>query len=208
MTTIITRVYKDEAAAQGVAEALRTAGHPAGAISLIAKGQGDIEQQLASARVPAQAVAAYAKAVKGGKALVVARAEITPFGAARNARQVMDAHEPITIAGAVPEHIADGPAASNARAPSILADHRRFLSTDMDPGRKKPHRFFSDSLGFRLLSDRKPAEGTVMKGGAFMSQRFWSGPLLKKEPRKSSVMPGAPYMSQSFWPAKLVTRRD
>ena len=85
MTTIITRLYKDLATAQGVASDLTSAGHLAGNIAVISRdGAGTDEARMLEARVPKASVAAYAPGIAKGAALLVVRAPFAPIGTARH----------------------------------------------------------------------------------------------------------------------------
>ncbi len=92
MTTIISRLYKDQKTADAVAAGLAHEEFPAGTYDVIAAGD-DTEARITAAGVASASAAAYAPNVDAGNALVVCRAPFTPFGAARVAMQVMDGKE-------------------------------------------------------------------------------------------------------------------
>jgi hypothetical protein len=89
MTTIVTRLYADATTAEQAATALKLQNHPDGNIDVIAAGKG-AEAAMVDAQVPEGSAASYAKAMKSGNSLVVCRAPVTPFGAARNAMATLD----------------------------------------------------------------------------------------------------------------------
>ncbi|MEM7744943.1 MAG: hypothetical protein AAF409_14645 [Pseudomonadota bacterium] len=92
MTTIISRLYKDQKTADAVAAGLAHEEFPAGTYDVIAAGD-DTEARITAAGVAPASAAAYASNVDAGNALVVCRAPFTPFGAARVAMTVMDGKE-------------------------------------------------------------------------------------------------------------------
>ncbi|MFK7876038.1 MAG: hypothetical protein AB8B71_09710 [Paracoccaceae bacterium] len=89
MTTIVTRLYADKVTAEQAVTALKLQNHPDGNIDMIASGK-DAQAAMISASVPEDSAASYAKAMSSGAALVVCRAPVTPFGAARNAIATLD----------------------------------------------------------------------------------------------------------------------
>lgn len=231
MTTIVTRAYKDLDTAKAVAEALRAEGHPARDMDLFAKGDKDLAEKLAAAKVPGEAVAAYVKAIEGGRPVVVARAEITPFGAAATAKKVVDSFNPVAVEGVGGDFYVStvpisGPAAS------IKGDHGLIWTTREEIAGRRGY-FFSSNFGWKMLSDRKPAPGIVYKGthhfaagffGGLLSSRKpaegtvytgkkhftegWFGGLLSdRKPAEGLVMKDHPHMSQRFWPAPLLSQR-
>ena len=95
MTTIITRAYKDQKAANAVADALRAKSFPESTFDVISgKGAAD---SMATAGVSEAEAAVYGPMVDGGNAVVVVRAPFTPFGAARTAMQIADAGGPLEV---------------------------------------------------------------------------------------------------------------
>jgi hypothetical protein len=205
MTTIVTRAYKDLETAKAVVEALRAEGHPARDMNLFAKGEADLEAKLAAAKVPASAAAAYAKAVEGGKPVVVARAEITPFGAAATAKRVLNSFNPVAVAGADGDFYVStvpmsGPAAS------IRTDHGLIWTRPEEIAGKRGYRF-SSNFGWKLLSDRKPAEGAIYKGRKHFTEGWFGGLLSTRKPAEGTIKKDHPHMSKSFWPSALLSDR-
>jgi hypothetical protein len=92
MTTIITRLYADKAAAEAVVHALHGLGLDSDEVTLVAGG--DAEARLRSLRVSAKDAPAIAAGVAKGHAAVVVAAPFNPVGIALKATRLMDAHHP------------------------------------------------------------------------------------------------------------------
>jgi hypothetical protein len=205
MTTIITRLYADKKAAGAVTKALHDAGFPKGTVDVIEAGSG-AAAALMAARAGAETAAAVAGKLDGGKAAVVARAPVTPFGAARAAMQIMDDADPIGVTGAAAsEYIRETPRGDILL--SILSDHPRWFTPDMGPGKGRARGTVSSAFGLRTLSrerERRPA----IRGGAFISTKVLPFPLLKAKSGSSSAMSGGgtPFSTLLGWPT--VSRRD
>lgn len=95
MTTIITRIYSDEKAANAVADALRARSFPESTFDVVS-GSGAADK-MQTAKVGAAEAGVYGPMIDGGNALVVVRAPFTPFGAARTAMQICDAGGPVAV---------------------------------------------------------------------------------------------------------------
>jgi hypothetical protein len=201
MTTIITRLFKDEAAARTAARKLQFKGFPARSIFVIPGGM-DAEAKMKRAEVHTSTAKKYAEALGSGGAVLAIAATYKPLGAARIAREYLAGQDTVDVGKVTEEHfVKDKP----DRAPSVLKDHPRFFtaspaSTDYKGG------LITGGMGFRLLSKHR-TKRSVMSGGRFMSRVFWPMPLLSRKPRSKSVMAGGRYMSQSFWPAPLISSR-
>lgn len=229
MTTIVTRAYKDLDTAKSAVEALRAEGHPKRDVDLIKKGDSDIEGKLAAAKVPAEAVPAYAKAIEDGKPVVVARAEITPFGAAARAKQVLNDFNPVTVKGADGDFYAG---AVDMSGPGATIDPKHALQlTRPEAIREMRDWKFSNLFGWRLKSERRPSDQAVYRGRKMFSEGFF--PLLSKrrppegaiyrerklftegfypilsdrKPAENVIMRDHPFMSQRFWKQPLLTDR-
>jgi hypothetical protein len=205
MTTIVTRAYKDLDTAKAVAEALRAEGHPARDMDMFAKGEADLAGKLAAAKVPADAVPAFVKAIEGGKPVVVARAEITPFGAAATAKRVLGSFNPVAVEGTDGDFYLStvpltGPAAS------IRTDHGLIWTRPEEIAGKRGYRF-SDNFGWKLLSDRKPREGTIHSGRKLFTEGWFGGLLSSRKPAEGTIKKDHPHMSKAFWPAPLLSER-
>lgn len=207
MTTVITRLYADEEAARAIARRLGWEGLPARALQVIS-GDGMARDAIAgkmrTAGVHETAVSAYSERVAGGNALLVVRATYKPLGAAQIARDVTARTKTIDVAGVVDDHyFADPP----DKAPSVLKDHPRFLSLDLDPGEYKGGPI-SAELGIPLLTRghrNRPLH--VYKGGKHVSRMFWPMPLISRKKKANSAIHGGRYMSKLFWPMPLISRK-
>lgn len=197
MTTIITRLYADTRTAEKVVDELKAGDIPARGIDLIADAgeHGSVKARMVDAHVPEDSAAKYAPHVEGGNALVVVRAEFTPVGAARAAKKIVNAH-PSIDAGVEDEDYYITKAMPKEHAPSILKDHPRFLSGDMDPG--KPRRgLISPIFGLPLLT-RHRKRRSVMEDHRHVSTRILPMDLVTRHPRKPSVMQGGYKFSEAL----------
>ena len=190
MTTVSSRAYADTATAEGVVTALKEAGFPDANIDLIQGGGGSLQKSMIAARVPEEAVDAYVSVLSPGTALVVARSELTPFGAARTAMSIMNAAAPLPVALETQDHyIREQPDRDLFIGLSILKDHPRFLSSDMNPRNNANRGLVSTAFAWPLLTAPRRRH-SAMSGGGFMSQRILPFPLLSDKPRKNSVIRG------------------
>ncbi|MEP1519361.1 hypothetical protein [Ascidiaceihabitans sp.] len=202
MTTIITRLFQDEATAQDVAERVIFRGVPSRATSVISADTPDLHAKMDAALVHPSAQDAYAKQIKDGRALVVVRATYKPLTAATIVRDMMAQRNAIAVDGVVDDYyMPDGP----QRASSVLKEHPHFLTV------RSSRTGYAGGpvtvgLGFRLLSERKTKTSAKGKSGA-RSRWFWPMPLLSKKSRSSSVISGGRYMSRAFWPMALLSKK-
>lgn len=208
MTTVITRLYADERTANMVAQRLRWEGLPARAVEVIAGAGSDrpsLEVRMSRARVHESAVSAYADRMADGSALLVVRATYKPLGAARITREVTARSKPVEVHGVVDDHfVPDGP----DHAPSVLKDHPRFLTLDLDFGEYKP-RPISEEFGIPLLTRghrNRPLH--VFRGGKHVSRLFWPMPLVTSKRKVNSAISGGRHMSKLFWPMPLLSHKE
>lgn len=196
MTRIITRVFTNVADAEMAVRRLSMKGLPRRNREIILKGD-DAEAQMRRARVHESAIAAYAKHLDKGHALLVVLASYKPLGVARITREIVENLNPLDMGDVVEDYAVKW---EPEKAPSVLKDHPHFLTLpDMPmPGR------LSDSFGMPMLKARKP-KNNLMSGGKRMSRMFWPTPLLSKKERSLSVMRGGRQMSKAFWPGKLIS---
>ena len=124
MTTIITRLYKDEQTANGVAQALLENHFRQKMLDVIVKG-GDTETLMTEAKVPAGVAAGYAEGINGGNALLVVRA---PFGGSEEARMIVD--QTVSISGDSTYLAAQNP---RRIKDYILTDHPHIMTTPEFP---------------------------------------------------------------------------
>ena len=76
---------------------------------------------------------------------------------------------------------------------SVMTDHPRFLSSDMNPRANANRDLVSRALHWKLLSDPKP-RNSAWSGTTFMSQKILPFPLLKAHKSGNSVIPGGKRM--------------
>lgn len=204
MTTIISRLYPDNRTATTIAGDLRTAGFPAGQVDVVHPGP-DMAAQLSAAQVPDATAAAYVGAASAGNAVVVARAEVTPLGAALRAMDIVDSHPSIHVAGADPNAYVRQTARGDLYL-SILDDHPRWFSSDIRPGSGLAPGLISAAFGMRMLREHRTGRSAI-SGGRFMSRAFWPQKLISEHRTKRSAMSGERYMSRWFWPMPLISHK-
>jgi hypothetical protein len=180
MTTIITRLYPDEATAQAVAGQLTSAGHAARTIDVITAG-ADLHGRLAAARVPDASAAAYAGGISAGNALLVVRAPFNPIGAANHAMSVVDRAASID-AGVVNENAYVREQVRSDLFLSVLTDHPLFFTPDMGARKRGP---VSEAFGMRLLSRNVTKTSAVGKG-----RRILTGSAPRSKTSHSASMTG------------------
>lgn len=204
MTTVITRLYADQNAAEAVARRLRFEGFPGNAVQVISAGGMDrdaLVDKMSRAMVPGEAAAGYAGKVEGGNSLLVIRATYRPLGAAQIARDTV-ARSPALDSGVTPEEswVKDGP----DHAPSVLKDHPRLMTLPIEPEDYRPG-LISEQLGIPLLS-RPKARTSAIRGGRHVSKAFWPMPLVTRNRKANSAMHGTRHMSKAFWPMPLLSK--
>jgi hypothetical protein len=203
MTTIVTRLYDSADTAHAAANALTDMGLPASYVDIITEG-GDTAARIGAARVNRDSVGALAAQVRGGRALLVARAPFQPIGMARSVMIIADKFNPIPVPGVdANEYIREKP--KDELFLSILKDHRRFLSSDMDPGQSRQRGTISSAFGFKTLSRHRESNSAI-SGGAFMSTKFLPFPLLSRSRTKTSASGGRTISERLGW--ATVSRRS
>jgi hypothetical protein len=191
MTTIITRLYKDLATAQGVAAELTSAGHDSGTIDVISRdGEGTAEARMEEARVPKASAAAYAADVAKGAALLVVRAPFAPMGTARHAIRVVN-RTPTIAVGLADEDVYIREQPKVETTGSVLSGTVFYMSN--------PHRSMTHGhvMGSNPLLASKPRNSAI-PGGAYMSTKFWPGKLLSAPKEKTSAIRGGMLISSLF----------
>ncbi len=213
MTTIISRLFADAETAEAAARELRAAGHDPATIRIVSPDAQDSETSLA-ARIAAAGVGSvsagrYAAAVAadpshGGSVLVV-RAPFTPFGRARSAIRIADAHAPVAVAGVnANQHVANRP------DPRIfhpaIGRHAHVMTRDMPPYIERRRGTVSSAFGVPLLWRRSMPRAALLPGKA-MSRLFWPLPLIwRRRPSRGTLATGR-HLSRLFWPMPLLPRR-
>ncbi len=222
MTMIIIRLYKSSDAADSAASKLRSAGFADKFIDVIthnraARDERTLEELMSEAGLGKAAIAACSKALAKGQALLVAR---PPFGSMLEAAAIVDTVESIPVEGTESRGVADYETRI-ALLPTILRDHPRFLSQDLDSRPNHSYGTVSDAFGLRLLSKPRQRMSAARRTGHVstrylrfplltsgpISTRFLRYPLLLKRARKMSVMPddGMRFSSIIGWP--LLSKR-
>lgn len=187
MTTVVSRLYDQVETATRVADQLRAKGFPENTLSVITTPDAGM---IAAARVGEAATAAYARAMKAGQALLVCRAPVTPFGAARVAMAVADSEAWIDAGrGKCNEYIREV-ADLDTQTPRILPNHPMMMTRDDYVGSGWSSWRMSDVFGFPTVSPRRDYKLSVLKGTRYMSRGFWPRPLLSAKPRPSRVISG------------------
>jgi hypothetical protein len=179
MTTIITRLYPNTAAAQAVVNALLESGHDQDTIDVIARdGASNAMDRMRHARVGAAAAAAYADHIGTGRALLVVRAGFNPIGAARNAMKITAKYPSIDVGlHDENEYIREDPDPSMRN--SVMRGHPLFMTN--------PHRpaFHGHILGSNpILPPRE--KRSAIAGGAFMSTKFWPMRLVSETAKEGT----------------------
>jgi hypothetical protein len=146
MTTIITRLYKDEQTANGVAHALLDNNFRRNMLDVIVRG-GDTGALMAEAKVPGSVAEAYAEGIESGSALLVVRA---PFGAAEKAGIVVDETEALSgdstyLKAETPRRLTD----------YILTSHRHIMTSPEFPALYPGTQFFAKFPFAHLIPGHK-----------------------------------------------------
>jgi len=220
MTTIITRLYESEAQAGNVVDKLKAEGFPENTYDVITSADASA---MEAAHVGAEAAATYAGKMDPGNALLVVRAPFVPFGAARAAMTAADSEPSIDMGGMNQNVHVEIEQKEVSR--KILTDHPLFLTSKERP--KTQHKTVSESLGFSLLSDRKPASNSIRHGhwanflfplishrkptGQTIRHGFWANfavpHLTKKDTSKLSIRKGGGFPLSEIFGWKLIIRR-
>lgn len=206
MTTVFTRLYETEKAAEKVKARLHFERLPRNAVRLFKAGVHDrdtLVDKLTREGVPESAAGRYADAMQAGNTLLVAKATYKPLTATTITRNALAEYAALD-AGVAPEESYMPDRAS--KTPGVMTDHPLFFTTPYVPGHSK-HVPISTAWGLPLLAQKRK-KSSVIRGGRTMSKAFWPTPLLSQKRRKKlSVMSGGRYMSRGFWPMPLLSRR-
>ena len=191
MTTIITRLYPDAAAAQTVAGVLAADGQAYTGIDVITRdGAGTIADRLRKARVGATAAAAYAGPVADGKALLVVDAPFAPLGTALRAIRTVNRYPSISV-GLADEDV------YIREEPETIMDGRVYRGTVFFMS--NPHRSLPTGhiLGSNPIIHSRPRNSAI-RGGAYMSRWFWPMKLVSKPKVGTSALRGTWLFSSMF----------
>lgn len=195
MTTIITRLYADADTAQRAASAVQAARLSRRDVDVIAQSSGGAPtmERMRSAKVSRTTAEAFAPRVDQGAALVVVRAGFNPRGAALISKRILDEHEPVEAGDDV--YIRHEP--KRELALSILEDHPRFLSKDMEPGRRPRTGPTSHIFGTRLLLEHRERRSAIHNGKPITTM-FVPAPLILAHRTKRSAIEGGMLISKMF----------
>jgi hypothetical protein len=191
MTTIITRLYPDLATAQGVVAALMANGHASSTIDVITKGgDGSPEDRMLSARLPKASAAAYAPGIAKGAALVVVQAPFAPIGTARDAMRVVNRTPAINV-GIEDEdvYIREQP-----KVETMGKVQRGTVFYMSNPYKRLGHGHILGSNPILPAKERTSA----IRGGAYMSTKFWPMKLVSTGRQASSAISGGFLFSSMF----------
>lgn len=177
MTTIVSRLFADVAAAEAAVQALVEAEATSAGAEIVTAEGGPSATRIAALDVDEDAAATYAAHIDQGAALVVVRAEFAPLGVARAAMETLDALEPLDV-GVANENRYLTVQPKMGMHSSVIGDHPRYL-TFSEGGRKRGLVF--NALGIKALSARKERR-SVLSGAPFMSSKII--PLLDGSRRK------------------------
>lgn len=177
MTTIITRLYSDEAAAAAV-EALVRGGIDAQGIRTITAGEGAVAAMRA-ARVSAIAAATYHGAMQAGQSLVVAEVGFNPIGAARRAMKILARHPSVDV-GLMTEDDYVTEYAQTDTTGSVIPGGRLMMT---NPFARPSH---GHILGANPILPSRPRTSAI-KGGAHVSKVFWPMKLVTRKTSQSAM---------------------
>jgi len=187
MTTIITRLYADDAAAVAVA-ALVQGGIDRDGIRTVTAGEGAMAAMRA-ARVSAVAAAAYAGAMQAGQTLVVAEVGFNPVGAARLAMKILARHPSVDVGLATQDDYIEEMVEIETTG-SVFRGGRLVMS---NPFARPSH---GHILGANPVI-RGRVSTSAIRGGAYMSKAFWPMKLVSHK-SSSSAMSGTFLVSNLF----------
>ncbi len=191
MTTIITRLFKDTAAAQAAMNDLLDRGHSGSNIEVISGGgDASLSDRIRTARVNARSASVYAPLVAKGHALLVVRAPFNPMGAARDAMRTLDRHSTVAVAGVdANDYIREEP----------RTDVRRNLYPGTVFFMSNPHRPLGHGhvMGQNQILPSRPRTSAIA-GGGYMSTKFWPMKLISTARERRSVIEGTFHFSSIF----------
>lgn len=203
MTTIITRLYADVTAAQAVVTALVNSGHRPATIDVITRdGPLPATDRMRAARVPSASAMAYAPSIAEGCSLLVVTAPFAPIGTARHAIMVVNRYPGISVGLAKEDvYLREDPKVEISG--KILQGKTFFMS---NPYRATGH---GHVFGSNPVLPSKPRTSAI-RGGAYMSTKFWPGKLLSAPKERTSAIRGDWQLSSLFglptiirdWPSR------
>lgn len=200
MTTIITRLYKDEKTANGVKQTLLDSKFRDSMVDVL----GADADAMGAAGVPSKLQAAYSKAMSSGNAMVVVRA---PFGGAQAAYGIVDDVESIDIGPAKQSAYVETDMSAHYNN-SILRDHPRFMSSGMYPSLSRGRSMIAMLFGKPLKHKKLNVNNSLYRG-----TKYWANfplPHLSKKPRNinNSIYRGTKFWANFPLPHLVSNQRD
>lgn len=193
MTTIITRLYEDEEAAEGAAGALRADGFGEDTFEVVsgkkrsAKGK-EVPDRIGAAISDTGSAAALTEKVQGGNALLVVRA---PFGTALTAKRVLATTPSIDAGVAQTERYDGGPSTGG----SVMSGGELYMSWDGFPPLSSGRTPFSSYLTMSVLSAPKRKDNLRTKNVQIMPWKPLSDWKLGTKPSREPL----PFSSMIGW---------
>lgn len=198
MTTIITRLYPDSAAANAARASLLDIGQSDGTIQIItANTAGGAVGAMKAARIGSASAATYARAMTGSQALLVVQAPFNPMGTARNAIVCLSGHPAMNV-GLDDEDVYLREYPGVQLSNKVMTNHPLLMS---NPFRKLPH---GHIFGSNPVI-RSKARTSAIRGGGYMSRFFWPMKLTSAPKERNSVIRGG-FLFSSLFGLPLVTR--
>jgi hypothetical protein len=191
MTTIITRLFPDSAAANAAMAGLLDIGQREETIQIItASTAGGAAAAMKAARVSSASAAAYAKAMTKNQALLVVQAPFSPIGTALNAIKCLKRHPALDV-GLEDEdvYLREYPVTQTSK--NLMLGHPLLMSNKF---RKLSH---GHILGENPIIQSRPRT-SAMRGGGFMSRFFWPMKLVSSPKQRSSAIRGGFLFSSLF----------
>jgi hypothetical protein len=186
MTTIITRLFADAAAAKAAVDDLLSRDHDPRTINVISGSAGDSAvDRIRAARVGAAAAAIYAGHVEQGRALVVVAAPFNPVGTARDAMRALSRHPAMNV-GVADENVYMREQPRVDISGKVDSRHTLWMTRPGSIGAGGP-------IFGMAASGRKPGTSAI-RGGAYMSTKFWPMRLVTAPKQGRSASSGGGLM--------------
>lgn len=191
MTTIITRLYSDQSAAQAAKASLLSYGLDEDILHIItADASGGAAAAMKTAQVPAASAKVYQAAMTGGQVLLVVEAPFNPVGTARAANKVLRKHPALNV-GLENEDVYLRQYPDARYANSVMKGHTLFMT---NPFSRPSH---GHILGSNPIMESKPRTSAI-RGGAYMSKAFWPMKLVSAPKQATSAIRGGKLFSSMF----------
>ena len=197
MTTLITRLYSDPAAADAAKAALLHIGQDEETIQIITgTTAGGAAAAMKAARLDAGAASTYARAMTADQALLVVQVPFNPIGGARGVLKLLRKHPAMAVGISKEDvYLRDYPTAQFANR--VMTNHPLLAS---NPFRVPSHGHIFGNNPVSHSKDRTSA----MKGGGHMSRMFWPMKLVSAPKQRTSAIRGG-FLFSSLFGLRLVT---